>query len=53
MLADIAALEKPGDSTPQFPAQMIRSDGSRLAVEVVSALTTWKATSRTRSSLGT
>lgn len=42
MLADIAALEKPGDSTPQFPAQMIRSDGSRLAVEVVSALTIWE-----------
>ena len=42
MLADIAALEKPGDCTPQLPAQMIRSDGSRLAVEVVSVLTIWE-----------
>jgi diguanylate cyclase (GGDEF)-like protein/PAS domain S-box-containing protein len=42
MLADIAALQKPGDSTRQFPAQMIRRDGSRLAVEVVSAMTIWE-----------
>lgn len=42
MLADLAKLEKTGDCTPHFPAQMICSDGSRLAVEVVAVKMLWK-----------
>ena len=42
MLADLAKLEKPGDCSPHFPAEMIRRDGSRLAVEVVAVKLSWE-----------
>ena len=42
MLADIAELREPGDCSRHFSAQMIRCDGSRLAVEVVAVLTIWE-----------
>ncbi len=42
MLAGIAALRDVGDSTPHYPAQMIRADGTLLAVEVVVVLTIWE-----------
>lgn len=42
MLAGLAKLEKPGDCSPHFPAEMIRRDGSRLAVEVVAVRLSWE-----------
>lgn len=41
MYSGIAALREVGDCTGQYPAQMIRMDGSPLAVEVVVVLTVW------------
>ena len=41
MQAGIAALREVGDCTAQYPAQMIRVDGSLLAVEVVIVMTVW------------
>ncbi|MEV3900991.1 diguanylate cyclase [Mycobacterium sp. NPDC050551] len=35
MLADLAEVARPGDCSPHLPAEMIRSDGTTLAVEVV------------------
>ena len=42
MLAGLAELREVGDCTPAYPAQMIRIDGSLLAVEVVSVMTVWE-----------
>ena len=42
MLAGLAELREVGDCTPVYPAQMIRIDGSLLAVEVVSVKTMWE-----------
>ena len=42
MLAGLAELREVGDCTPIYPAQMIRIDGSLLAVEVVSVKTEWE-----------
>ena len=42
MRTAIAELRDTGDCSPCIVAQMIRSDGSRLSVEVVVVLTTWK-----------
>lgn len=42
MYDGLAALRELGDCTGQFPAQMIRADGSLLAVEVVVVLTAWE-----------
>ncbi len=41
MVSGIAELREVGDRTPPYQAQMIRMDGSRLAVEVVIVLTVW------------
>ncbi len=42
MAAGLAALREVGDSSPSYPAQMIRADGSLLAVEVISVMTMWE-----------
>lgn len=42
MQAGIAALREVGDCSPHYPAQMIRSDGTLLPVEVVIVLTIWE-----------
>lgn len=42
MYAGITELREVGDCTGQYPAQMIRMDGSLLAVEVVVAMTVWR-----------
>lgn len=42
MYSGVAGLRDVGDCTPQYPAQMIRMDGSLLAVEVVVVLTGWE-----------
>ena len=42
MLAGLAELRDVGDCTPIYPAQMIRIDGSLLAVEVVAVKTVWE-----------
>ncbi len=42
MLTGLAELREVGDCTPAYPAQMIRIDGSLLAVEVVSVMTVWE-----------
>ena len=42
MLAGVAELRDVGDCTPVYPAQMIRLDGSLLAVEVVVVMTMWE-----------
>ena len=41
MLAGVAELRDVGDCTSVYPAQMIRIDGSLLAVEVVVVMTMW------------
>jgi diguanylate cyclase (GGDEF)-like protein/PAS domain S-box-containing protein len=41
MRAGIEGLRETGDCSPHYPAHMIRSDGSLLAVEVVLVLTVW------------
>ncbi|RDH76789.1 diguanylate cyclase [Mycolicibacterium moriokaense] len=41
MREGIAALQKVGDLSPQYPALMIRADGTRLPVEVVVVRTVW------------
>ncbi len=41
MQAGVAALREVGDCSPQYPAQMIRTDGTLLAVEIVIVLTMW------------
>ncbi len=41
MEAGLAALREVGDCSPSYPAQMIRADGTPLAVEVISVLTMW------------
>jgi diguanylate cyclase (GGDEF)-like protein/PAS domain S-box-containing protein len=42
LYAGVAELREVGDCTAQYPAQMIRMDGSLLAVEVVVVLTRWE-----------
>lgn len=42
MLADLARLKNPGDCSPHFQAEMIRTDGSLLAVEVVAVKLSWE-----------
>lgn len=42
MLSDLDRLTKPGDCSPPFPAVMIRSDGSGLAVEVLTVKMVWE-----------
>ena len=42
MLTDLARLSKAGDCSPPFPATMIRSDGSGLAVEVLTVKMVWE-----------
>ena len=42
LLSGIAALREVGDCTARYPAQMIRADGSLLAIEVVVVLTVWE-----------
>ena len=44
MVADLAELKHPGDSTPQFQADLIREDGKLLAVEVVAVKLSWEGT---------
>lgn len=41
MLAGLQKLREPGDSTAVFSADMVRSDGSRLPVDVVAVLIIW------------
>jgi diguanylate cyclase (GGDEF)-like protein/PAS domain S-box-containing protein len=41
MVSGVAHLKEIGDCTTAYPAQMIRMDGSRLAVEVVVVYTIW------------
>jgi diguanylate cyclase (GGDEF)-like protein/PAS domain S-box-containing protein len=41
MFSGVEALREVGDCTDQYPAQMVRMDGSLLAVEVVIVLTSW------------
>jgi PAS domain S-box-containing protein len=41
MQAGVAALREVGDCSPHYPAQMIRTDGTLLAVEIVIVLTMW------------
>jgi len=41
MNSGVAALREVGDCTGQYPAQMIRADGTLLPVEVVVVLTVW------------
>jgi diguanylate cyclase (GGDEF)-like protein/PAS domain S-box-containing protein len=42
MQSGVARLRELGDCTPHYPAQMVRVDGSLLAVEIVIAMTMWE-----------
>jgi diguanylate cyclase (GGDEF)-like protein/PAS domain S-box-containing protein len=42
MQSGVARLREVGDCTPHYPAQMVRIDGSLLAVEIVIVLTMWE-----------